>query len=89
MLKLLASKLKIMKNTVTLEEILQLAQQLSPVDKVRLIEEITPQIKRELAKGEAKPRKSLRGLWRGLDITADNITEMRQEVWHNFPREDI
>jgi hypothetical protein len=78
-----------MKNTVTLEEILQLAKQLSPVDKVRLIEEITPQIKRELAKQEAKPRKSLRGLWRGLDITDNDMTEMRQEIWHDFPHEDI
>lgn len=78
-----------MKNTVTLEEILQLAQQLSPVDKVRLIEEMTPQIKQELAKQEAVPRKSLRGLWRGLDITDNDMTEMRQEIWHDFPREDI
>jgi hypothetical protein len=78
-----------MKNTVTLEEILQLAKQLSPVDKVRLIEEMTPQIKRELAKQEAEPRKSLRGLWRGLDITDNDMTEMRQEIWHDFPREDI
>lgn len=78
-----------MKNTVTLEEIIQLAKQLSPVDKVHLIEEITPQIKRELAKWEAKSHKSLRGLWQGLDITDDDITEMRAEIWSNFPREDI
>lgn len=81
--------IKIMKNTVTLEGILQLVKQLSPVDQIRLIEEITPQIKRELARREAKPRKSLRGLWRGLDITDDDITEMRQEIWPNFPREGI
>lgn len=78
-----------MKNTVTLEEIIQLAKQLSPVDQVRLIEEIAPRIKRELAKEKIRPRKSLRGLWRGLDITADDITDMRQEIWSDFPREGV
>lgn len=83
------TKKKRMKNTVTLEEIIQLAKQLSPVDKVRLIEEITLQIKREITKREAKSGKSLRGLWRGPGITDDDINEMRAEIWSNFPREDI
>ena len=67
-------------NTVTLEQIIQLAKQLSPIDKVRLIEEIAPQIKRELAKAQPQPHKSLRGLWRGLDITADQVVSSDEFV---------
>ncbi|MGI8640080.1 MAG: DUF2281 domain-containing protein [Pyrinomonadaceae bacterium] len=37
------------------------------------------------------PRKSLYGLWanRGIDITEEDIDEIRREMWGNFPREDI
>ena len=68
---------------------MDLVQQLSPADKVRLIERIVPDIKRELQAAQATPRKSLRGLWRGLDITEEEIAEARQEMWGKFPREDI
>ncbi|GAB1544078.1 hypothetical protein NUACC21_67540 [Scytonema sp. NUACC21] len=78
-----------MAREVTLEEVLELAKQLSPLDKLRLIEQVTPQIKRELTIAQAKRRKSLRGLWRGIDITDEDIIEVRQQMWGNFPREDI
>ncbi len=79
-----------MSSTVTLDEVLTLAHQLSSVDKVRLIEWIAPQLERELQTSAAqKPRKSLRGLWQGLNITEDEISEMRQDMWGEFPREDI
>lgn len=73
---------------MTSGEALDLVQQLSPVDKARLIERIVPDIKRELQAAQATPRKSLRGLWRGLDITEEEIAEARQEMWGMFPRED-
>jgi hypothetical protein len=78
-----------MERVVTLEEALDLVKQLSPLDKARLIERIVPDIERELMAAQPTPRKSLRGLWRGLDITAEEIAEARQEMWGNFPREDI
>ena len=78
-----------MNKTITLKQVLKLANQLSPIDKLRLIENITPQIKRELSGVNSSERKSLRGLWRGANITDENITEMRQEMWGKFPREDI
>jgi hypothetical protein len=78
-----------METGVSLEEALDLVKQLSPLDKARLIERIVPDIERELKAAQPTPRKSLRGLWRGLDITEEEIAEVRREMWSNFPREDI
>ena len=38
------------------------------------------------------PRKSLEGLWAGMNpspITDGDIAKAREEMWGNFPREDI
>ena len=39
--------------------------------------------------GTTRPRRSLRGLWKDLnvDITKEDIAEARREMWGNFPRE--
>jgi hypothetical protein len=36
-----------------------------------------------------KPRRSLRGLWKDLniEITEEDIAEARREMWGNFPRD--
>ncbi len=78
-----------MDKTVTIEEALELVKQLSLIDKIRLIEQIAPQIEKELISIQPKSRQSLRGLWQGSNITELDIAQMRQEVWGNFPREDI
>jgi hypothetical protein len=78
-----------MADTVTLDHVLKLAEQLSPVDKVRLIERVAPQLERELQAIEDRPRLSLRGLWKGIDVSAEDIAEVRREMWSNFPRADI
>jgi hypothetical protein len=38
-----------------------------------------------------RPRRHLRGLWAdlGVQITEEDISEARREMWKNFPREDI
>jgi hypothetical protein len=38
---------------------------------------------------EKRPRKSLYGLWKDLDISIseEDIAEARKEMWGNFPRE--
>ncbi|MFN6572591.1 hypothetical protein A6770_03630 [Nostoc minutum NIES-26] len=69
-----------MEKIVTLEEALELVKQLSLVDKVRLIEQVAPQIERELTKVQSNPRSSLRGLWKGSNITESDITELRQQM---------
>lgn len=76
-------------NPVTLDEVLQLARELSAVDKLRLIERIAPEIEREVTPAQADQRTSLRGLWRGLDITAADLADARRDMWAQFPRDDI
>ena len=78
-----------MADSVTLEEVLNLAKQLSPLDRVRLIEQITPQLKRDLVAAPSQPRKSLRGIWKGIDIGEADLAEVKAEMSSNFPREDI
>jgi len=78
-----------MSKVITLEEVLDLAKQLSLADKVDLIAQVSPEIKRELNFVKVTPRKSLRGLWRGTNITDQDIKEVRQEMWANFPREIV
>ena len=78
-----------MGNAVTFEEALAAARQLSAIDKARLIVRIAPDIERELKTGQPARRRSLRGLWRGLDITEEDIAEARREMWVGFPREDV
>lgn len=84
-----ALEVEIMENVVTLEEILDLTKRLSLVDKVRLIEHLAPQIERGLKATGPIGRKSLRGLWKGLDLTEEDLAEARREMWGNFPREDL
>lgn len=38
-----------------------------------------------------RPLKSVKGMWAhlDLDITEEDITQARKEMWGNFPREDI
>ncbi len=75
---------------MTFQEVLNLAKQLSPVEKVRLIQQITPDIERELD-DKPRPRKSLWGLCADLGKapSASDIDQVRKEEWANFPREDI
>ena len=77
-----------MSTTVTLDDVVNMVRKLSVVDKIRLIEQIAPQIERDIQEATTS-RKSLRGLWQGLDITSEEIDEMRRKMWADFPREDI
>ena len=58
-----------------------------PVDKrqevLAFVSALTPAPKR--------PRKSLYGLWagQGVEISENDISEARKEMWGNFPREQF
>jgi hypothetical protein len=74
----------------TYDEVLTIAQQLSPTDKARLLEDISAALRRDLAQAETKtPKRSLLGLWEGVSVSEADIDEARREMWGNFPREDI
>ncbi|MDQ2808797.1 MAG: hypothetical protein M3Z04_18120 [Chloroflexota bacterium] len=72
-----------------LEAVLTAAQQLRPVDKMRLISQLAASVEDTLVSSAPAPRRSLRGLWAGVKITEEDIAEARREMWGNFPREDI
>lgn len=77
----------------TYDQVLSIASRLSPSEKARLLEDISAALRRELAQAESQepkqPRRSLYGLWEGLNVSAEDIDEARREMWGNFPREDI
>ena len=76
---------------MTLQEVLKLAKQLTPIDKVRLIQQLTPDLEQELARQKPQPTKSLWGLCADLGTapSTEEIALTRREEWNNFPREDI
>ncbi len=78
-----------MDSAVTLNDIVNLAKQLSPVDKVRLIEQIASDVEQALAVAEPIPLSTLRGIWKDIEITDEDIDEARREMWANFPRDDL
>jgi hypothetical protein len=67
---------------VNLQDVLELVQRLSTVDKVRLIERVSPQIEAEIAGRERGPRRSAWGLCRDLGEapSAETIDETRREM---------
>ncbi len=85
----MANKRLDVKRNMTLDEIVELTKQLSLLDKVRLIERITPQIERELSATQPGQRTPVGGLWESLNVTDEDIAEVRAEMWDNFPRRDI
>lgn len=76
---------------MTLQEVLLLAKQLTPIDKVRLIQQLTPDLEQELSQPKLQPKKSLLGLCADLGKapSVDEIDLARSQMWSNFPREDF
>ena len=74
------------------EEVLSLARQLTPGQKLRLIEAIVPDLEELLQRAEEgeKPLPLLYGLWKdfGVSIIAEEIDKARQELWGNLPQQD-
>jgi len=68
-----------------------LARRLPPLEKIRLIEQMVPEIERDVLRQRLAKRKSLLGLCADLGPapSAEEIDEIRHEMWAGFPREDI
>lgn len=79
-----------MNRDATFEDVLRLVRELSPVEKVRLIERVAPEIERELIMGHRRPGVSQLGIFKDLGPapSSDDIDASRREAWVNFPRED-
>ncbi len=76
-----------MNDTALFRQILQLAKSLPAREKVRLIEQLAPDIEKELTENQVSVRRSLRGLWRGVETTEEEINSVRKELWKSFPRD--
>ncbi|MEH1858256.1 MAG: hypothetical protein V7L21_09670 [Nostoc sp.] len=77
---------------MSLQEVIKLAKQLSTVDKVRLIQQIAPDIEPELTdKLSTVPRQSLWGLCADLGNapSTEKIDLACSEEWASFPQQDI
>ncbi len=76
---------------ITLEDVMNLVQHLTPVAKVRLIERLAPDIERALATQPRRPSRSLLGLVRDLGTapSASEIDDIRKEMWASLQSDDI
>jgi len=74
---------------INFEQVVNLARRLSPFDKLRVIESLVPDLEAPLQSPMKLRRRSLRGLLKGCSISAEEIDHVRQEMWGNFPREDL
>jgi len=76
---------------ITLEQVISLARRLPPLEKIRLIEQMAPEIEHDMLRQRLTKRKSLLGLCADLGPapSAEEIDEIRYEMWAGFPREDI
>jgi len=78
-----------MQNTALFDQILQLAKLLPQKEKIQLIEQISPEAKQVQAKTPSVKRRSLRGMWRTVNISENDIAAARHEMWGAFPRDDF
>ena len=71
------------------ESILETIESL-PIERQREVLDFAEflQSKEEKSNGKKRRVKSLKGLWKGINITREDIDEARREMWGNFPRED-
>jgi hypothetical protein len=73
--------------TATLAEVTALARELSPLDRLRLIETLVATHERDWRTQAPTPRRSLYGLWRDLGPapSAEEIDEARRDAWGGLP----
>jgi hypothetical protein len=79
------------RQVATLEQIVSLARQLPPVEKIRLIEPMVPEIERDMLSQRPARRKSLLGLCADLGPAPsdEDVVEIRRDrkaILHNWER---
>ena len=73
----------------TVDEVMELVETLSPLERVRLVERVMTTLEHELTREDYAEKRSLLGLWQGTAITEQDIDEARKDMWSTFPREDL
>jgi hypothetical protein len=85
--------LKTEADNVSLEQAIRVAKQLTPLEKVRLIEQIIPDLAAPLETLSRTPRplRSAYGICADLGTapSAEEIDDLRRELFSGFPRQDI
>jgi hypothetical protein len=67
-------------NTPELETLLTQALTLTPLEKVRLVEQVMATLEHDLLQQDQKPKRSLYGLWSDVSVSAEDIDEARAEM---------
>ena len=78
-------------NTPTFQNVIESAKQLSPVDKLRLIEGLLPDLEASIKSSDTPGFQSLYGILSssGPAPSAEDIEEVRREMFRDFPRTGI
>ena len=76
---------------MTLEQVLTVANQLSPIDKLKLVKQLMGTLEPTAIVGEVKPKVSSWGALAALGTapSAAEIDEVRQEMWAGFGERDV
>jgi hypothetical protein len=64
-------------------------RQLPARERLKLLVEEIAEVEREIPEAPKKPKKSLKGILKGVSISAEEIDEARREMWGGFPRDDF
>ena len=74
-----------------LDEVVRLAKELSPADQLWLVKRLLPGLEAKVETVDNKPLRSSYGALADLGPapSAEDIDEVRREMWRNFPRDDI
>lgn len=75
---------------MTMDSVLEMLRKLPPQERLKVIARALPEIEKDLSDLH-RPRKSLLGIFSDLGPapSAEEIDQVRKEVWKDFPREDI
>ena len=73
---------------VSLETVVEWAQRLTPLQKIQLIERLTPDVEAALQSASPVRRRSLRGVLAGTSASDEDIQEARGDTWGSYPREN-
>jgi hypothetical protein len=74
---------------IELEEVVGMVRGLSPLDKVRLVEEVMALLEADLTGQKTGPGRSFYGIGPDANISDEDIAQARHEMWGGFPREDV